>query len=81
MAPAAAGGARIRGDLDQHELTLLNNASHFAPNTSNTTIAATNIAWLKRFVDDDTRYEPFLCPSPTAATAGAVSDYRSTCPF
>jgi predicted dienelactone hydrolase len=59
----------------------LNGASHFAPNTSNTTIAATSIAWLKRFVDDDTRYTPFVCPSPSAATTGAVSDYRSTCPF
>ena len=59
----------------------LNGASHFAPNTPNTTIASTSIAWLKRFVDDDTRYEPFLCPSPSAATFNAVSDYRSTCPF
>jgi pimeloyl-ACP methyl ester carboxylesterase len=70
----------LPGTLDKAYLEL-DNASHFAPNTSNTTIAATSIAWLKRFVDDDTRYTPFVCPSPSAAATGAVSDYRSTCPF
>src|SRR4051794_15522317 len=70
----------LPGTLDKAYLEL-NNATHFAPNTPNTTIAATSIAWLKRFVDDDTRYTPFICPSPAAATSGAVSDYRSTCPF
>ena len=38
----------------------LNNASHFAPNSANTTIAKYSIAWLKRFIDDDLRYEQFL---------------------
>jgi predicted dienelactone hydrolase len=56
----------------------LNNASHFAPNTDNTTIARFSISWLKRFVDNDTRYERFLCPPPPASTA--VSEYRDSCP-
>ncbi|MCY1139877.1 dienelactone hydrolase family protein [Actinoplanes sp. Pm04-4] len=56
----------------------LNNASHFAPNTSNTTIAQYSISWLKRFVDDDLRYEQFLCPAPRVSTT--ISDYRNTCP-
>ncbi|MBW6437324.1 alpha/beta hydrolase [Actinoplanes hulinensis] len=55
----------------------LNDASHFAPNTPNATIAATSIAWLKLFVDDDTRYRQFVCPGPGAGAA--VSEYRSTC--
>lgn len=33
----------------------LRGASHFAPNTSNTTIAKYSIAWLKRHLDGDTR--------------------------
>src|SRR3954454_21108771 len=41
-------GAEERGYLE------LRGASHFAPNTPNTTIAKYTIAWLKRFVDDDT---------------------------
>ncbi|NIZ91216.1 alpha/beta hydrolase [Kineosporiaceae bacterium B12] len=57
----------------------LRGASHFAPNSSNTTIAKYSIAWLKRFVDDDLRYDQFLCPAPTSTTA--ISEYRSTCPY
>lgn len=61
----------------------LDGASHFAPNSSNTTIAKYSISWLKRFVDDDTRYEQFLCGAPHQADLGfgsAISDYRDTCP-
>ncbi|MBW8482129.1 alpha/beta hydrolase family protein [Actinomadura parmotrematis] len=52
--------------------------SHFAPNTANTTIAKYSIAWLKRYIDNDTRYDQFLCPPPAAT--GAISQYRNTCP-
>ena len=54
----------------------LNGASHFAPNSSNTTIAKYTIAWLKRYVDDDTRYEQFITPGPQPSLSGPVSDYR-----
>lgn len=57
----------------------LNGASHFAPNSSNTTIAKYSIAWLKRFVDSDTRYTQFICPGPGATSA--VSDWRVSCPM
>jgi predicted dienelactone hydrolase len=56
----------------------LNNASHFFPQTVNTPTAKQAVAWLKRYVDDDTRYDPFLCPGPS--TGSAISDYRQTCP-
>ncbi|RSD13955.1 bis(hydroxyethyl) terephthalate hydrolase [Amycolatopsis eburnea] len=56
----------------------LRGASHFAPNTSNTTIAKYTLSWLKRFIDNDTRYEQFLCPIP--GTSLSISDYRGTCP-
>ena len=35
------------------------------------------VAWLKRFVDDDTRYEQFLCPGPSGSQ---IQEYRNTCP-
>ena len=57
----------------------LNNASHFAPNSENTTIAWSTISWLKLHVDDDTRYRQFLCPGPQASATGQVSNYRNTC--
>ncbi|MEW2353281.1 alpha/beta hydrolase [Spirillospora sp. NPDC029432] len=53
-------------------------ASHFAPNTSNTTIAKYSISWLKRFIDNDTRYEQFICPPPSGERE--ISEYRNTCP-
>jgi alpha-beta hydrolase superfamily lysophospholipase len=55
-------------------------ASHFAPNSPNTTIARYSISWLKRFVDNDTRYEQFICGTG-AGTGTAISDYRTTCPL
>jgi dienelactone hydrolase len=53
-------------------------ASHSAPTSPNTTIAKYSISWLKRYVDDDLRYEQFLCPGPQVG--GAVSAARNTCP-
>ncbi|MFY1698825.1 alpha/beta hydrolase family protein [Solwaraspora sp. WMMA2101] len=64
-------------DLDKAYLEL-NGASHFAPNISNTTIASFSISWLKRFVDDDLRYEQFLCPPPQPDRQ--ISEYRDSCP-
>ncbi|MBB4909754.1 alpha/beta hydrolase family protein [Actinophytocola algeriensis] len=55
----------------------MNGASHFFPNTSNTTVAKYMISWLKRFVDNDTRYEQFLCPAPNDSD---IEEYRNTCP-
>ena len=58
----------------------LNGASHFAPTSPNTTIARYSISWLKRFVDNDTRYEQFICGTG-AGVSTAISDYRTTCPL
>ncbi|MEV4620277.1 dienelactone hydrolase family protein [Asanoa sp. NPDC049573] len=55
----------------------LNNASHFFPQTVNTPTGRQMVAWLKRFVDNDTRYEQFLCPGPSGS---AIDEYRNTCP-
>nr|WP_229372411.1 dienelactone hydrolase family protein [Umezawaea beigongshangensis] len=70
--------AGLPSTLDKAYLEL-NSADHFAPNSSNTTIAKYTISWLKRFVDDDTRYEQFLCPGPSRGLT--VEEYRSTCSF
>ena len=56
----------------------LNEAGHFAPNSTNSTISAYALSWLKRFVDDDLRYDQFLCPPPSPSTT--IEEYRSTCP-
>ncbi|AOS64284.1 bis(hydroxyethyl) terephthalate hydrolase [Actinoalloteichus hymeniacidonis] len=66
----------LSSSLDKAYLEL-DGASHFAPNISNTTIAKYSISWLKRFIDDDLRYEQFLCPPPDDRE---ISEYRNTCP-
>ncbi|MET9674571.1 dienelactone hydrolase family protein [Streptomyces sp. NPDC006482] len=66
-------GARERAYLE------LNNASHFTPNSPNTTLAKYSLSWLKRFIDDDTRYDQFLCPVPQPSPA--IDEYRGSCPI
>ncbi|WP_373297634.1 bis(hydroxyethyl) terephthalate hydrolase [Streptomyces lavendofoliae] len=67
----------LPSSLDRAYLEL-NGATHLTPNLSNTTIAKYSIAWLKRFIDDDTRYEQFLCPLPRPSLA--IREYRGNCP-
>ncbi|BBH68735.1 lipase [Actinoplanes sp. OR16] len=56
----------------------VNNATHSAPTEGgNVTVAKYALSWLKRFIDDDTRYDQFLCPAPSAST---IEEYRATCP-
>jgi dienelactone hydrolase len=55
----------------------LKNADHFTFAEPNTTVAKYSIAWLKRFVDSDTRYNQFLCPAPNDPN---TVDFQITCP-
>ena len=55
----------------------LRGASHFVSNSPDTWTARQSIAWLKRYVDNDTRYEQFICPPPSSVS---LSEYRNTCP-
>lgn len=67
----------LPSSLDKAYLEL-RGATHFTPNSSNTTIAKYSIAWLKRFIDNDTRYEQFLCPLPQPSLT--IAEYRGNCP-
>ncbi|RSN29471.1 alpha/beta hydrolase [Amycolatopsis sp. WAC 01416] len=58
---------------------LLAGAGHLVPTKPNVTIAKYSISWLKRFVDEDTRYDRFLCPLP--ANDPKIAVYRGTCPI
>ena len=55
----------------------LNNEGHFAGNTNPADQARAMITWLKRYVDDDVRYEPLMCPPPTSSD---YQEWRHTCP-
>jgi dienelactone hydrolase len=63
-------------------------ASHFCTNSTATAATRTligkySISWLKRFVDGDTRYSPFLCGAPHQADLGGtlISSYKENCPY
>ncbi|MET8981392.1 alpha/beta hydrolase [Streptomyces sp. NPDC004539] len=56
----------------------LRGADHFTFANPNTTVAKYSIAWLKRFVDNDTRYDQFLCPTPNDPNTVVFLD---TCPL
>ena len=58
----------------------LNEAGHSATNSANAATSRLSVAWLKRFVDNDTRYAQFLCPPPVTPSA-ELQEYRSTCPY
>jgi triacylglycerol lipase len=61
----------------------LNGATHFAPNTTNTPIGRYAVTWMKRFVDGDTRYSPFLCGAQhtSYATSLVFDRYNQNCPY
>jgi dienelactone hydrolase len=68
----------LSADIDKMYLEM-RDEGHGVPNAYNVTIGRFSVAWLKRFVDDDTRYDTFLCPAPSVgATFNIV---RATCPF
>ena len=51
-------------------------AGHNASNSTNPTISLFGVSWAKRYIDNDTRYEQFVCPGG----GSGISSYRQTCP-
>jgi predicted dienelactone hydrolase len=47
---------------------------HFCVNNANATIGLKGVAWMKRFMDGDTRYTSFACSNPNAL---GFSDFRT----
>jgi predicted dienelactone hydrolase len=80
VAPVSSHSIPFYNSISQTEKAYLelNGASHFFPQSVNTLTGRLAVAWLKRFVDNDTRYEQFLCPGPTGTS---VEEYRATCPM
>ncbi|POM23048.1 Lipase 1 [Actinomadura rubteroloni] len=66
-------------DTTNKALIELKNANHFTFTGYNKNIAKYAVSWLKRFVDNDNRYDQFLCPKP--ATNNEISQSEATCPL
>lgn len=85
IAPPSSHARPFYNSITQAEkaYALLNNATHFTPNSTDQRIGRYGVAWAKRFVDGDTRYNPFLCGAEHTAyaTSSRFDTYLSTCPY
>ncbi len=65
----------------------INNGSHSCAGSGSSNkpmLGKYGVAWMKRFMDNDTRYSPFLCGAPHQTDLGntaVLSEYRETCPY
>lgn len=61
----------------------INNGSHTCANgggNNDGLLGKYGVSWMKRFIDNDLRYDQFLC-GPDHAANSAVSEYRETCNY
>jgi hypothetical protein len=63
----------------QSDFAQIAGADHEFYRTANNVIMKLIIPWLKIFVDSDTRYEKFLCP--TLPDPSTISAYQPKCPY
>ncbi len=52
---------------------------HLQTNYPSARVGAATVSWLKRYVDGDTRYTPFICGAHTGVQNGELSAYASNC--
>ncbi len=73
---------RIPSSTDKAFLEI-NNGSHYCANSGNSDediLGKYGVAWMKRFVDLDRRYDQFLC-GVNHTSDFSISSYRSTCNY
>lgn len=60
----------------------INNGNHSCANggSNRDILGKYGVSWMKRFMDDDTRYSQFLC-DVNHTSDSAISDYRENCPY
>lgn len=61
----------------------INNGGHSCANGGGSNgglLGKYGVSWMKRFIDNDTRYSQFLC-GPNHAANTAISEYRDTCNY
>jgi predicted dienelactone hydrolase len=56
-------------------------ADHFVSNSPTSKVGAAAVAWFKRYLDEDTRYSSFLCPTQSAQLPADVSSFATNCPL
>ncbi|OLR93239.1 alpha/beta hydrolase family protein [Actinokineospora bangkokensis] len=69
--------ASLKAKPDEAYLKL-KGADHFTTNRYTATTTRFTVSWLKRYVDGDSRYSAFLCPTPQPD--GTFVRFQLTCP-
>lgn len=73
---------RIPGTTEKAYLEI-NNGGHSCANGGGSNgglLGKYGVSWMKRFIDQDTRYSQFLC-GPNHQANNAISEYRETCNY
>lgn len=82
IAPVASNARAFYNSLPattQKAFANLSLAGHLATNSANARTGAATVAWLKRYVDDDERYAPFVCGAHTALRSSELAGFASNC--
>lgn len=61
----------------------IRNGTHYCANgggLNNNVLSRLGVSWMKRFLDEDTRYSQFLC-GPNHTSDRNISEYRGNCPY
>ncbi|SDU28434.1 alpha/beta hydrolase family protein [Halopseudomonas salegens] len=75
----------ISGSIDK-AFVELDNGNHYCANGGNdrgrydAVLGRMGVSWMKRFLDEDTRYSQFLC-GPNHTSDRQISEYRGNCPY
>lgn len=75
----------LTANLDKAYLEVANDG-HSCANSGNRNmpiLGKYGVSWLKRFMDNDTRYTDFLCGAqhPADLNGATISEYRESCPY
>ena len=86
IAPVAAHASpfynRLPNSIDKAYVEI-RGGSHYCANgggLNNNVLSRFGVSWMKRFLDEDTRYSQFLC-GPNHSSDRDISEYRGNCPY
>ncbi|SDS35700.1 cutinase [Halopseudomonas litoralis] len=73
---------QLPNDIDKAYVEI-DGGSHYCANGggfNNDVLSRMGVSWMKRFLDNDTRYSQFLC-GPNHESDRNISEYRGNCPY
>lgn len=87
LAPVASHASRMYDSMPtttDKSFVSIAGGNHFCANSptgGSSTVGKFVVAFFKKFLDGDTRYDPWVCGDTKPAVGSAINEVRSTCPF